>query len=129
MKLRAIVLLGAVAAACLLLLTLQMRDSAGRASDLLAVVTTPVQSALARVNRLAVGAWSTYRDWKNVRAENRRLRDEAQQLRVEALRVAGENTAADGLEAFAEIRGARPAESLAQRRDRLGHAVEARGPR
>ena len=88
MKLRAIVLLGAVAAACLLLLTLQMRGNASRASDLLAVVTTPVQSALARINRLAVGAWSTYRDWKNVRAENRRLRDEAQQLRVEALRVA-----------------------------------------
>lgn len=87
MKLRAIVLLGAVAAVCLVLLTLQMRGKAAGASDLLAVVTTPVQSALARLNRTTVGVWSTYREWKNVRAENRRLREEAQRLRVEALRV------------------------------------------
>lgn len=87
MKIRAVVLLGTVAAVCLLLLTLQMRGHAARASDMLAVVTTPVQSALARVNRTTVGVWSTYREWKNVRAENRRLREEAQQLRIEALRV------------------------------------------
>ena len=87
MKLRAIVLLGAVAAVCLVLLTLQMRGKAAGASDLLAVVTTPVQSALARLNRTTVGVWSTYREWKNVRVENRRLREEAQRLRVEALRV------------------------------------------
>ena len=87
MKIRAVVLLGTVAAVCLLLLTLQMRGHAAGASDLLAVLTTPVQSALARVNRATVGVWSTYREWKNVRAENRDLREEAQRLRVEALRV------------------------------------------
>jgi rod shape-determining protein MreC len=86
-KLRAVVLLGTVAAVCLVLLTLQMRGKATGASDLLAVVTTPIQSVLARVNHATVGMWSTYREWKNVRAENRRLRDEAQRLRVEALRV------------------------------------------
>jgi rod shape-determining protein MreC len=86
-KLRAVVLLGTVAAVCLTLLTLQMRGKAAGASDLLAVVTTPIQSVLARVNHATVGVWSTYREWKNVRAENRRLRDEAQRLRVEALRV------------------------------------------
>jgi len=86
-RIRALVLLGTVAAACLLLLTLQMRGYTAVASDALAVVTTPIQSALARVNRAAVGVWSTYSDWKNVRAENLRLREEAQQLRVEALRV------------------------------------------
>jgi rod shape-determining protein MreC len=86
-KLRAIVLLGTVAAVCLVLLTLQMRGKAAGASDLLAVVTTPIQSTLARVNHATVGVWSTYREWKNVRSENRRLRDEAQRLRVEALRV------------------------------------------
>src|SRR5262245_57459794 len=64
-----------------------MRGYTALATDALAVVTTPIQSALARVNRSAVGVWSTYRDWKNVRAENLRLRDEAQQLRVEALQV------------------------------------------
>ena len=87
MKIRAIVLLGTVAVVCLLLLTLQMRGYTALATDALAVITTPIQSALARVNRSAVGVWSTYRDWKNVRAENRRLREEAQQLRVEALQV------------------------------------------
>jgi rod shape-determining protein MreC len=86
-KTRAIVLLGTVAAVCLLLLTLQMRGHGDGASDLLAIVTTPVQSALARINRTTVGVWSTYREWKAVRAENARLREEAQRLRVEALRV------------------------------------------
>jgi rod shape-determining protein MreC len=86
-KTRAFVLLGAVAAVCLLLLTLQMRGHTVVASDALAVVTTPIQSMLARVNRTAVGLWSTYRDWKNVRIENRRLREETQTLRVNALRV------------------------------------------
>ena len=87
MKIRALVLLGTVAAVCLLLLTLQMRGHLGGASDALAFVTTPIQSVLTRVNRTAVGAWSTYREWKNVRAENRRLRDDIQRLRVDALRV------------------------------------------
>jgi rod shape-determining protein MreC len=64
-----------------------MRGNTAGASDVLAVVTTPIQSALARVNRATVGVWSTYREWKNVRAENRRLREEAQRLRVEALTV------------------------------------------
>jgi len=86
-KIRAFVLLGTVAVVCLLLLTLQMRGHIAGASDALAIVTTPVQSVLARVNRGTVGLWSTYRDWKNVRAENRRLREESQQLRVAALRV------------------------------------------
>jgi len=86
-KIRAFALLGTVAAVCLLLLTLQMRGHIAGASDALAVVTTPIQSVLARVNRTAFGLWSTYRDWKNVRAENRRLREETQTLRVNALRV------------------------------------------
>ena len=87
MKIRALLLLGTVAVVCLVLLTLQMRGHIAGASDALAVVTTPVQSMLSRVNRATVGLWSTYRDWKNVRAENRRLREETQQLRVDALRV------------------------------------------
>src|SRR5512145_2825362 len=64
-----------------------MRGHASGATDLLALSTTPVQTVVSRINRTAVGLWSTYRDWKNVRAENRRLRDETQELRVAALRV------------------------------------------
>jgi rod shape-determining protein MreC len=86
-RIRALALLGIVAGVCLLLLTLQMRGGASGASDALAIFTTPVQTVVSRVNRTAFGLWSTYQDWKNVRAENRRLRDEAQRLRVESLRV------------------------------------------
>jgi len=86
-RIRALALLGIVAGVCLLLLTLQMRGRSVGASDALALVTTPIQTVLARVNRATLGVWGTYRDWKNVRAENRRLRDETQRLRVEALRV------------------------------------------
>src|SRR5687767_10992671 len=64
-----------------------MRGRAAGASDALAIFTTPVQTVVSRVNRTAFGLWSRYQDWKNVRAENRRLRDEAQRLRVESLRV------------------------------------------
>ena len=87
MKIRALALLVAVGGVCLLLLTLQTRGHGHRAADALALVTTPVQLGLAKVHRGAFGLWSTYLDWKNVRAENRRLRDEIQQLRVDALRV------------------------------------------
>jgi rod shape-determining protein MreC len=86
-KIRSFALLGIVAGVCLLLLTLQMRGGATGTSDALAFFTTPVQTVLARVNRTAFGMWSTYLDWKSVRAENRRLREEAQQLRVAALQV------------------------------------------
>lgn len=87
MKIRGLALLTAVVVVCLLFLTLQTRGQSYRAADVLAVVTTPVQTFLARVNRTAFGLWSTYLDWKNVRAENLRLRNEVQRLRVEGLRV------------------------------------------
>ncbi|HXH82825.1 MAG TPA: rod shape-determining protein MreC [Candidatus Tectomicrobia bacterium] len=87
MRVRAVLLLTTVTLVCLLLLTLQFRGHGVAADDALAVVTTPIQGALARVNRAALGVWSTYQDWKNVRTENIRLREEAQRLRIEALRV------------------------------------------
>jgi rod shape-determining protein MreC len=111
-KIRAIVLLGTVAVACLLLLTLQMRGYTAVATDALAVVTTPIQSTLARINRSAVGVWSTYRDWKNVRAENRRLRDEAQQLRVEALQVTETIEENRRLRRLLALKAAMPLETL-----------------
>jgi rod shape-determining protein MreC len=87
MKVRRLVLLVAVLVSCLALLTLQTRGHGARAADAVAVLTTPVQKALAAVPRAALGAWSAYRDWKDVRAENRRLRQENQRLRVDALWV------------------------------------------
>lgn len=87
MKIRGLALLTAVVVVCLIFLTLQTRGQSYRAADALAVITTPVQTVLARVNRTAFGLWSTYLDWKNVRAENLRLRDEVQRLRVQGLHV------------------------------------------
>jgi rod shape-determining protein MreC len=86
-KIRSVALLGAVAAVCLLLLTVQTRGHTSGAAELVTVVTTPIQTGLAKVNRAAIGLWSVYMDWRNVRAENRRLREEIQQLRIDALRV------------------------------------------
>ena len=84
---RRLVLLGSLVLVCLVLLTVQTRGGSSGAGDVVAAVTTPVQTVLARVHRTAFGVWSTYLDWKNVRAENRRLRAENQGLRVEALQI------------------------------------------
>jgi len=86
-KIRKLALLVSLVAACLLLLTLQTRGYGSTARDLFAVVTTPIQTGLAKASRATFGLWATYLDWKNVRTENRRLREEVQQLRVQGLRV------------------------------------------
>jgi rod shape-determining protein MreC len=112
-RIRALALLGIVAGICLLLLTLQMRGYAVGASDALALVTTPVQTVLARVNRATLGIWGTYRDWKNVRAENGRLREEAQRLRVEALRVTETDAENQRLRRLLALRESLPMETLA----------------
>ncbi|HEU5321183.1 MAG TPA: rod shape-determining protein MreC, partial [Methylomirabilota bacterium] len=104
---------GVVAAVCLVLLTLQMRGLASTASDALSIVTTPVQVTLAKVHRAAFSVWATYVDWKNIRAENRRLREEAQRLRVEALRVTETADENRRLRRLLELREALPLETLA----------------
>jgi len=86
-KIRKVVLLGSLVAACLVLLTLQTRGYGSAAGDIFAVVTAPIQTGLAKASRNTFGLWTTYLDWKNVRAENRRLREEVQELRVQSLRV------------------------------------------
>jgi rod shape-determining protein MreC len=86
-KIRKVVLLGSLVAACLVLLTLQTRGYGSAARDVFAVVATPIQTGLAKASRATFGLWATYLDWKNVRAENRRLRQEVQELRVQGLRV------------------------------------------
>ena len=87
MKIRKLALLVFLVAACLLLLTLQTRGYGSTARDIFALVTTPIQTGPAKASRATFGLWATYLDWKNVRTENRRLREEVQQLRVQGLRV------------------------------------------
>jgi rod shape-determining protein MreC len=111
-RIRALALLGILAGVCLLLLTLQMRGGAAGASDALAIFTTPVQTVVSRVNRTAFGLWSTYQDWKNVRAENRRLRDEAQRLRVESLRVSEVDEENRRLRRLLQLKEALPLETI-----------------
>src|SRR5438105_416769 len=90
-----------------------MRGRSVGASDALALVTTPIQTVLARVNRATLGVWGTYRDWKNVRAETRRLRDETQRLRVEALRVTETDAENQRLRRLLTLKESLPLETMA----------------
>jgi rod shape-determining protein MreC len=86
-KTRGLVLLAGTVLLCLVLLTVQARSQSSAPADALAALTAPIQTAVARTGHFAVGAWSTYREWRNVRAENVRLRDEIQRLRTATLQV------------------------------------------
>jgi len=86
-KIRKVALFVSLVVVCLLILTLQTRGYGAHARDAFAIVTTPIYAGLAKASRATFGLWTTYLDWKHVRAENYRLREEVQQLRVQALRV------------------------------------------
>jgi rod shape-determining protein MreC len=79
--------LGGTLLLCLLLLTVQARTPSSAATVALAALAAPVQTALARVGQFAVGVWTTYRGWRDVRAENERLRDEVARLRIAGLQA------------------------------------------
>jgi rod shape-determining protein MreC len=87
LKTRGFLLVVSTIVLCLLLLTVQTRSQSSAAADALAYLTTPFQAALARTGHFALGLWSAYREWKDVRAENIRLRDQIQSLRVSTLRL------------------------------------------
>jgi rod shape-determining protein MreC len=87
-RLRKYGLLVAIALVCLLLLTAQTRGlGMGRAADAVALVVTPLQIALVKIHREALGLWNAYVDWKSVRSENALLRLETERFRLEALQA------------------------------------------
>jgi rod shape-determining protein MreC len=94
------------------LLTLQSRGHGSRAADVLAVITTPVQTVLSKTHRTTFGLWSTYIDWKSIRAENARLREEVQRLRVEGLRVQETTDENQRLRALLDLRQRLPLTTL-----------------
>ena len=112
MKFRRLLVLVSVVVVCLVLLTLQTRGYGASAGDAVAFVTTPIQTAIAAIPRAAVGLWSVYVDWKSVRAENRRLRDEIRRLRVEALWVTEATEENRRLRRLLELRNRLPVATL-----------------
>jgi len=73
--------------ASLTLLTIQHKRPEGRLlADGVAAITAPVQEAFARVHRGALGLWTTYLEWKVLRADNQRLSAEVTALRLRQLR-------------------------------------------
>jgi rod shape-determining protein MreC len=98
----------------LLLLTVQTRGGGtGRAGELVALALTPFQQLLVSLHRGAVGIWTTYADWRSVRAENAALRAENERLRVVALEAGearGENLR---LRRLLELRERLPLSTLA----------------
>ncbi len=88
MRLRRYGLLLAVFLVCLLLLTVQTRGGGtGGAADVVALLVTPIQGLLVKIQRGALGVWTTYVDWKSTRSENVVLRAEAERLKLQALQV------------------------------------------
>ena len=88
MRVRRYGILLAVLLVSLLLLTVQTRGGGtGRASELVTIAVTPVQSLLVRIHRGALNFWANYVDWKSVRRENATLREENEHLRVQALQA------------------------------------------
>ena len=72
----------------LLLLTLETRGRGnGVTGELIGWVTTPLQVSVYKLHRSALSMWSSYVGWKSVRAENAKLREEIERLRVESLQV------------------------------------------
>jgi rod shape-determining protein MreC len=72
----------------LFLLTVQTRGGGQtRAGDVLALALNPLQSALAKIHRGALGTWHVFTDWRTVRAENSALRADNERLRIQALQV------------------------------------------
>lgn len=88
MRFRKYALLLGVLLTSLFLLTVQTRGGGQtRAGDVLAFALNPLQSALAKIHRGALGTWHVFTDWRAVRAENSALRADNERMRVQSLQA------------------------------------------
>lgn len=79
-------LLVLLAALTLLALERTRPDEGLWVAEAIAAVTAPVQAAFARVHRGATGLWTTYLEWRALRADAERLRTEVAALRLSQMR-------------------------------------------
>ena len=88
MRFRKYALLLGVLLTSLFLLTVQTRGGGQtRAGDVLAFALNPLQSALAKIHRGALGTWHVFTDWRAVRTENTALRADNERMRVQSLQA------------------------------------------
>ena len=86
MRHRKYALLVSILLVSLLLLTFQISgQGTWGLGELVAWITTPAQAIVAKANRSALAIWNSYQSWRDLRAENRALREEVERLRVESL--------------------------------------------
>ena len=83
---RARLLLVLLAALTLLALQRARPDEGLWVAEAIAAVTAPVQAAFARIHRGATGLWTTYLEWRALRADAERLRAEVAALRLSQMR-------------------------------------------
>lgn len=79
-------LLIVLAALSLLLFQRGRSTDAAWLAEGVAAVTAPIQAAVARLHRGARGLWTTYLEWKALRADAERLRAEVTALRLRQIR-------------------------------------------
>jgi rod shape-determining protein MreC len=75
-----------LAALTLLALERARPDEGLWVAEAIAAVTAPVQAAFARIHRGATGLWTTYLEWRALRADAERLRAEVAALRLSQMR-------------------------------------------
>lgn len=116
---RRIVLVAVLAAAALVLLTLQVRlperRALGPVGSLLLAWLGPAQGALSRVGDAGARVWRLYSEIGRLRVENTRLREQIERLSEETVRLREQAQATQRLERLLEFRRSVPGRAIGAR--------------